>query len=154
MAHMSDTLEHLSGIGPATAAALREAGYDDVASIAAAKLEDLVAVKGFGETRAAAVRSEAQQQIAPDAPPEAEEPKPAKKAKKSKKGKKAKASKQDAVKKQIAKLEQHAKDLSKQAKQMLTKAEGTKSKKKRKRTRMASTGATASRRRKAGRWWA
>jgi hypothetical protein len=136
---MSDTLEQLSGVGPATAAVLREAGYADVASIADAELKDLVAVQGFGQVRAEAVRSEARQLTAPVAAAEVEESQPTEKAKKpksaqtTKKGKKAKASTKDGVTKQIAKLEQRAKDLSKQAKQMLVKAEGSKSKKKRKR---------------------
>lgn len=56
----SHHLESLTGIGPATAQALIDAGFVDRESIAAATVEQLVGVRGFAEARASALIAEAQ----------------------------------------------------------------------------------------------
>lgn len=56
----SHDLESLTGVGPATARALAAAGFVDRESIAAATVEQLVAVRGFAAARALALIAEAQ----------------------------------------------------------------------------------------------
>jgi len=48
----SASLNELDGVGAKTLELLKGAGFKDLSDIAAAKLEDLVAVKGIGEKKA------------------------------------------------------------------------------------------------------
>lgn len=55
----------VKGIGPATAAALRAAGFDSVAAAAEADLEELVAIPGVGRARATRVIAAANSEVDP-----------------------------------------------------------------------------------------
>ncbi len=59
----SHDLQSLSGIGPATAKTLVDAGFGNRDSIASATVEQLVAVRGFAEARATALIDEAQSSV-------------------------------------------------------------------------------------------
>ena len=53
-----EELEDVSGIGSETAEALREAGFESVADLREASVDDLTDVEGFGETRASELKDE------------------------------------------------------------------------------------------------
>jgi NAD-dependent DNA ligase len=117
---MDDSLLDVTGVGPATAQLLAEAGFTSVASIANAEPEALAMVRGIGAVRAASLRTAAQQLLAGSEPVST-----------------AVASggptKREERAKRAERLRKQAKQLRKQARQLTKKAESTKSKKKRKR---------------------
>ncbi len=72
---MSPTTHQLSdvkGVGEATAAILAKAGIDSVEALAAASIEDIASVPGFGPGRSAAVRAAAA--VLLETPPAVPEP--------------------------------------------------------------------------------
>ena len=101
---MSKSVLDVRGIGQSTAAILAENGIKSAEDLAGAKIERLLAVQGFSETRAARVISDAQALLASsntvkNAKPMLK-PKPEKKTKqKSKKSESKKEKKQKEVKK-------------------------------------------------------
>ena len=120
MASISD----IKGVGPATERALAEGGFTSIEMLAAASIENVVAVPGFGKVRAALLIAEARALLSasgdaepvedqasgsqePEKPTEAGKPKKGKndkKKKKSKKGKKkGKSKKKDKSKKSKSK---------------------------------------------------
>ncbi|MEM1181425.1 MAG: helix-hairpin-helix domain-containing protein [Acidobacteriota bacterium] len=66
---MPHPLTAIRGIGPAAAALLVEAGFATIADIAGADLADLSSVRGFGITRAAAIRDDAARLVSEAASP-------------------------------------------------------------------------------------
>ncbi|MFB6219411.1 MAG: 50S ribosomal protein L32e [Halobacteriaceae archaeon] len=52
------TLEDISGVGPSKAAALRDAGYDDIDAVRGASQDDLAAVEGVGTALAARIKAD------------------------------------------------------------------------------------------------
>lgn len=56
---MNTSVEDISGIGPAAAAALGDGGFRDIASLAGAALDEVASIKGFSKVRAAKVISAA-----------------------------------------------------------------------------------------------
>jgi predicted flap endonuclease-1-like 5' DNA nuclease len=112
-----ESLLDVTGVGPATARLLDEAGFSSVASIANAEPRALAMVQGIGPVRAVSLRIEAQQLLAG-----------------SELVSTAVASAEPSKRKRRAKkLRKQAKQLRTQAKVLAKKAESSKSKKKRKR---------------------
>lgn len=116
-------LESLTGIGPVTAQTLLAAGFVDRDSIAAATVEQLAEVRGFGEARASALIAEAlgAEPAVPEAVSESNirTPEQDQRQKSQRKGRK--------------KLRARHAELKKQAKKARRKSETASSKKKRKR---------------------
>jgi Holliday junction resolvasome RuvABC DNA-binding subunit len=114
---MKKSLLDVTGVGPATARLLDEAGFSSVASIANAEPGALAMVRGIGPVRAVSLQIEAQQLLAGSELVSA-----------------AVASAEPSKRQRRAKrLRKQAKQLRKQAKMLAKKAESSKSKKKRKR---------------------
>lgn len=131
---MAASLLDIKGIGPTLARLLAEAGFSDLASVAAAETKELTVVNGIGERTARAIHAEAVRLLAGDGPgPSGSAPQTGPNRKKKAK-----------------KLRKQAKQLRAQAKQLTKKAEKTKSKKKRKRRLRAAAQlqATAERKRR------
>jgi hypothetical protein len=121
---MAKSIGDVSGIGPATAALLKEAGIGTVEKLAAASLDRVSAIKGFGEIRAARVIEAAKSLLAADgktvaadkkpkkkkaAKPSSEKAKKASRKKKDKKGDKKKSDKKKPAKKKKEKKGQKKK---------------------------------------------
>lgn len=125
----SHDLQSLTGIGPATAKTLVDAGFGDRDSIASATVEQLVTVRGFAEARAAALIAEAQSSVGSEQAVDLESPEQAT----------AEAPEQDAEqhpksrRKARKKLRARHADLKKRAKKARGKSKAASSKKKRKR---------------------
>jgi hypothetical protein len=56
---MNTSVDNISGIGPAAAAALGNEGFSDLASLAGATVDQVASIRGFSEVRAAKVISAA-----------------------------------------------------------------------------------------------
>ena len=108
-------LTTVRGIGPSTATVLTKHGFDTAGAIAAAPVERLVAIPGFGAARAEAVKAAAQQAMATADPAPTEKKAPSKKKSKdpklgkSKKNKKAKKKSDGKQKKSKAKKKSKSK---------------------------------------------
>lgn len=109
---MEKALLDLSGVGPAIAGLLAEAGFSSVLSIAQAEPGALTVIRGIGPARAASLRNEAQRLVGQDEP-------------------QASATHQE-LEEQARRLRKDAKQLRKRARRLTKKAKATKSKKKRK----------------------
>ncbi len=121
--HMNDSLLDVTGVGPATARLLAEAGFTSVASIANAEPKALAMVRGIAPVRAASLRTAAQRLLAGSelVSTAVASGGPTKRKERAKRAKRAQ------------RLRKQAKQVRKQARQLTKKAKSTKSKKKRKR---------------------
>ncbi len=116
-ASYSDSLIDVTGVGPATARLLAEAGFTSVASIANAEPGGLAMVRGIGPVRAVSLRTAAQRLLAGGEPVST-----------------AVASDGPSKwEKRAKRLRKQARQLRKQARQLTKRAESMKSKKKRER---------------------
>lgn len=128
---MSTPLVHIPGVGPATARALRAAGFDTAESIAGANVGALTTVPGIGLVRAEMIHTSAQRLLSGAVMP-APGPVAAAPPEEAPGGAQPSAEAPTPVSKKAAKLLDEAEALTAEAKKLAKKAKGTKSKKKRK----------------------
>lgn len=108
---MTTSITDISGVGAITAEILKEQGYSTIEDLAAANVEDLAKLHGFGAIRAQQIidlaknhvpdTSEPQEQVEMESEPDSETvaPKPDKKKKKKKKKDKAEKAEKKSKKK-------------------------------------------------------
>jgi Holliday junction resolvasome RuvABC DNA-binding subunit len=113
---MTDKLLEVTGVGPATARLLTEAGFADIESITDAEPKALAAIRGIGPVRAANIQTGAQRLLASVKPEYGG----------------ATSNEPSKAEQRAKKLRKRAKQLRRQASRLTKKADSTKSKKKRK----------------------